>query len=63
MIIKKPQIKQKSKEKCYPKIADIYNIPTDNVKKLVLHFILGLKLKKNISRIRIQSISMAKKIL
>ena len=61
------------------KIADRYNIPIGNVKKLVPNFFdkekyvihyenlqlylrLGLKLKKNTSRIRIQSISMAKTI-
>ena len=60
-------------------IADLYNIPIDNVKKLVpsffnkernvihyenlkLYLRLGLKLKKNTSRIRIQSISMAETI-
>ena len=59
------------------KIADLYNIPIGNVKKLVpnlfdkekymihyeklqLYLRLGLKLKKNTSRIRIQGISMAK---
>ena len=61
------------------KIADLYNIPIGNVKKLVpnyfdkekyvihyknlqLYLRLGLKLKKNTLRIRIQSISMAKTI-
>ena len=45
-----------SKREMLSKDSDIYNISTDNVKKLVLDFILGLKLKKNTSRIRIQSI-------
>ena len=61
------------------KIADLYNIPIGNVKKLVLNFFdkekylihyenlqpflrLGLKQKKNTSRIGIQSITMAKSI-
>ena len=60
------------------KIADLYNIPIDNVKKLVPNFYdkekymihyenlqlyLRLELKlKNISSIRIQSVSMAKTI-
>ena len=59
------------------KIANLYNIPIGNVKKLVpnvfdkenyvvhyeklnLYWSLGLKLKRNTSRIRIQSISIAK---
>ena len=46
----------KSKREMLSKDSDIYNISTDNVKKLVLDFILGLKLKKNTSRIRIQSV-------
>ena len=63
---------------CQLKIANLYNIPTGNVKifvsnffdkeKFVLHYEnlqlylrLGLKLK-NISRSRIQSITMAKTI-
>ena len=45
-----------SKREMLSKDSDIYNISTDNVKKLVLNFILGLKLKKNTSRIRIQSV-------
>ena len=45
-----------SKREMLSKDSDIYNISTDNVKKLVLDFILGLKLKKNTSRIRIQSV-------
>ena len=60
------------------KIADLYNIPIDNVKKVVPNFYdkekymihyenlqlyLRLELKlKNISSIRIQSVSMAKTI-
>ena len=59
------------------KIANLYNIPIGNVKKLVpnvfdkenyvvhyeklnLYWSLELKLKRNTSRIRIQSISIAK---
>ena len=59
------------------KIANLYNIPIGNFKKLVpnvfdkenyvvhyeklnLYWSLGLKLKRNTSRIRIQSISIAK---
>ena len=61
------------------KIADLYNIPVSNVKKIVRKFFdkekyvihyeklklyvrLRLKLKNDMSHIRIQSISMAKTI-
>ena len=61
------------------KIADFYNIPIGNIKKLVpkffhkekyllyhenqqLYLRLGLKLKKNTSRIRVQSITVVKTI-
>ena len=74
----KLEIKRKMLPEYQLKIADLYNLPTGNVKKLVpnhfdkgkyvihyenlqLYLRLGLKLKKNASRIRIQSITMVKK--
>ena len=73
----KIEIKREMLSDYQVKIADLYNIPTGNAKKLVpnffdkekyviyyenLHLKVRIEVKKNTSSIRIQSISMAKVI-